>query len=353
MLNKGFLPVTIIALVLVFLISRGCGSSSMSIDDVGVGVSNRTQANVGGEVLDLTADLDPAQVPEMVKQAYLKGAELKKTDKELLTFVIQELSNTLASVSTIDLNEDNTPDPILVVPEGNDEQMTFSIRVPDPGKVSTYPDEPQAWQDIAEKKSIEVLSVTVFPRVEGGKLSRFDVEARPSRQLYERSHHNHYHGSFSSGFFTGMLVNRLFFSPWYGGWYGPGFYGRIGYYNSGYYGRTYGGRDVSQVRSTRTTYSRSKTGSSAMRTSSGKSVNSSLSNQRSTSVSNYKSSAINKRDSSRVKKASGFGGGTTSSKKSSGWGSSSKAKSSSGWGSSWGRSSGRSSWGGGGSRFGK
>ena len=94
MLNKGFLPVTIISLVFVFLIARGCGSSSaMRIDDIGVGVSNRTQASIDGQVLDLTADLDPSQAPEMVKQAYLKGAKLKKEGKELLAFVIQELSN--------------------------------------------------------------------------------------------------------------------------------------------------------------------------------------------------------------------------------------------------------------------
>jgi len=348
MLNKGFLPVTIISLVFVFLIARGCGSSpSMRIDDVGVGVSNRTQASIDGAVLDLTSDLDPAQVPEMVKQSYLKGAQLKKEGKDLLGFVIQDLSNSLASVSTIDLNEDKSPDPIMVIPEGNEEQMTFSIRVPDPSKVKQYPDEAQAWQDIAEKQAIEVLSVTVFPRIEGGQLSKFDVEARPSRQLYESSHRNHYHGSFSGGFFTGMLVSNLFFNP-YGGWYGPGFYGRMGYYNSGYYSSNYGGRNVDNVRRTRTSYSKSTPSSSGMKTSSGKSVNSSLSNQKSGAVSSYKSSAINKRDSSRVKRASGFGGSKTASSKS-GWGSSQKAKPTSGWG----RSSGRSSWGGGGSRFGK
>lgn len=355
MLNKGFLPVTIISLVFVFLIARGCGSSSsaLRIEDVGVGVSNRTQATLDGQVLDLTADLDPSQAPEMVKQAYMKGAQLKKEGKDLLAFVIQELSNSLAGVSTIDLNEDNTPDPILVVPEGNEEQMTFSIRVPDPEKVKTYPDDAAQWHAIATDKAIEVLSVTVFPRIEGGKLSKFDVEARPNSQMYE-GRSQHYHGSFGGGFFTGMLVSRLFFGPSFGGWYGPSFYSNYGYYNSGYYGRNYGGRDVDSVRRTRTTYSKATPSSTGMKTTSGKPVSSSMANQRSSAVSKYKSSAISKRDNTRVKKASGFGSSKPTASKSSGWGSSQKAKpssSSSGWG--WGRSSGRSSWGGGGSRFGK
>jgi uncharacterized membrane protein YgcG len=364
MLNKSFLPATVIGLIFLFLIARGCGSSEqerLSYRDVGVGVSQYSSATVNGVELDLSADLDPSQVPAIVESAYKDGARLKKEGKELLSFVIQDVSQKVSSISTIDLNENQVPDPILIVPEGDQERMTFSIRVPDPIQVPTYPDSADGWQQVAENKAVEVMAVTVFPRLVGGKLDRFDVEAKPNQQLYESSHHHHYHGSFSSGYFTGMMMSSLFFNP-YRGWYGPGFYGNMGYYNSGYYNRNYGGRSVDSTRTTRTTYKKAATSSKPMTTASGKSVSSKLSGQKSSSVSQFKSSAIAKRDTSKVKKASGFGSSkstaSSSTKPKSSWGKSSSSSSSS-WGksssssSSWGRSSGRSSWGGGGSRGGK
>jgi hypothetical protein len=182
-----------------------------------------------------------------------------------------------------------------------------------------------------------------------GQLKRFDVEAKPNAQVYENHPHRSYASSFMSTYFTMRMMDMMFFNP-YRGWYGPGFYGNMGYYGGGYYSNQYGNRTVSNVKQTRTTYSKAKPQSTTMKTNSGKSVSSSLANQKSNSVSKYKSSAINKRNSSVVKKASGFGAKTaTSSKPSSSWGSSRTSSSSS----SWGRSSGRSSWGGGGSRGGK
>jgi hypothetical protein len=345
MLNKNFLPATIIGLLFLFLLARGCGTSGqqrLSYQDVGVGVGQYSTAQLNGEQLDLTADLDPAQVPEIIKSSYLDGAKLKKEGKELLSFVIQDASQKLASISTIDLNKNNVPDPILLVPEGDEERMTFSIRVPDPSLVTTYPTDAAEWQTIADKKAIEVVAVTVFPRLVGGKLDRFDVEARPSQQLYETSHRNHYQSSFMTGYFTATMMNAMFFNP-YRGWYGPGFYGRMGYYSPGYYNSNYGGRTTQSTRTTRTStsYKKATASNSAMKTNSGKTVSSSLSNKKSSAVSSYKSSAIKTRNASAVKKASGFGSSrpAASSKKSSS--------------SSWGRSSGRSSWGGGGSRGGK
>ena len=364
MLNKNFLPITIVGLVFLFLIGRGCDSPKEKLDvsdagkkldvsSVGVGVSQRTTAVLDGEKLDLTADLDPAQVPEIVKLAYLEGAKLEKKDNELLTYVIKEVSNKTAGISTIDLNEDNSPDPILVVPEGDSERMTFSIRIPDPVKVTTYPDTPDEWQSIAENRAIEVLAVTVYPRLNNGQLERFDVEAKPNKQLYESSQSS-YQSSFMSTLFTAYMINRLFFNP-YMGFYGPGFYGHMGYAN-------YGGRDVQSTRTTRTTYNKATPAATSMKTNSGQSVSSSLSSQKSDSVDKFKSTAIQKRETATAQKASGFGGTRPSSATS---GSSSVSKpaassSSSSWGrssgsssSSWGRSSGKSSSGGGGSRGGK
>ncbi len=336
MLNQSFLPFTIIMLMVIFTFARGCGSDDVNYQNVGVGMPQQTMAYLNGEKLDLSSELDPAQVPELVKESYLQAANLKKEGKELISFVIQDISKKVAAISSIDLNNDKTPDPILIVPEGNDEQMTFSIRIPDPEKVKTYPDDPNKWQDIAENQSIEVLSVTVYPRSEGDKLAKMDVEARPNQQVYENHHHHHYHSSFMHGYFTHYMISSLFFNP-YGGWYGPGFYARSGYWGSGYYGNNYSNRTVNDTRTFRKSYNKSPSNTTAMKTGSGKTVNSSLSKQKSSSVSSFKSTAIKKRQTSLAsKKATGFG--------------SSKSKSSS---SSWGRSPSRSSWGGGGSRGGK
>jgi hypothetical protein len=356
MLNNNFLPITVIGIVFIILMARGCGGperiDSYNSDGVGFGVSSQSSARLGEVVLDLTQELDPAQVPEIIKSSYLEGAKNKLEGKELISFVIQDASQKISSISSIDLNEDDIPDPIFIAPEGDEERMTFSVRVPDPGllkTVSDYPNSPDGWQDVAEKKAIEVLHVTVFPRILDGELKRFDVEAKPNAQVYENHSNHSYASSFMSTYFTMRMIDMMFFNP-FGGWYGPGFYGNMGYYGNGYYNNNYGGRNVNNVKSTRTTYKKSSPRSTAMKTNSGKSANSSLSSQKSSSISKYKASAISKRNSSVVKKASGFGGKASSTAKtSSSWGSSSQKASSS----SWGRSSGRSSWGGGGSRGGK
>lgn len=326
----------LLTLFFTVLLLIGCGEEEKAIDysNLGVGVSKRTVAYLKGEKLDLSSELDPSQVPEIVKESYLEAAQLNKKGKEIIKYVIQDVSQKVASISSIDLNKDDVPDPILIVPEGNEESMTYSIRIPDPDKVKNYPDDANAWQEIAEKRSIEVLSVTVFPRVGQNKDVSFDVEARPNKQVYESHHHHHYHSSFLSTYFTYRMMSSLFFNPWYGGWYGPGFYGGMGFYSPGYYGNNYGARNVSSTKTTRRTYKKSPASANAMKTNSGKAVKSSKHNQRSSSVSNYKNSAIKKRNNAvAARKASGFGGA--------------KKKSSS---SGWGRSLNRSSYSGGGSR---
>ncbi|MBF0197567.1 MAG: hypothetical protein HQL32_07645 [Planctomycetes bacterium] len=335
-------PFKILYFIAFCLTLAGCGSEEYDYSNMGVGVSKRTVAVLQGENLDLSSELDPAQVPEIVKEAYLEGADLKKEGKELVQFVIQDISTKIAQISSIDLNEDSIPDPILIVPEGNSESMTFSVRIPDPGQVKSYPDNPNEWQNIAENKAIEVLSVTVFPRKGNGKNPNFDVEARPNRQVYEGHHHHHYHSSFMHTYLTMHMMNSMFFSPF--GWYGPGFYGRMGYYGRGYYGNNYGGRSVSSTKTTRRTYKKSKASSTPLKTNSGKTVRSSLASQKSSAVKSYKSSAIQKRNTATAKRATGFG----SSRKSA------SSKSSSSKSSSWGRSYNRSSsWGGGSRGFGK
>jgi hypothetical protein len=298
----------------------GCGDDEYNYGNVGVGVSKRTVAFLNGDKLDLSSELDPAQIPEIIKNSYIEAAELKKKDKELIRYVIQDISSKIAGISSIDLNKDEIPDPILIVPEGDKESMTYSIRIPDPEKVKTYPDDADAWQKIAENQSIEVLSVTVFPKKGANENVSFDVEARANEQVYERHHSNYYHSSFAHSYFTYRMMGSMFFNPYYGGWYGPGFYGRMGYYRGGYYGSYYGGRNVGTTRTTRKTYNKSSASKSAMKNSSGKSVQSKMHSQKSSGVSNFKNSAIKKRNASSAKKASGFGSSRSSGSKSSSYG---------------------------------
>lgn len=315
---------------LFFLYNCG-GGENTDYSNVGVGVSKRTTAFLKGEKLDLSSELDPSQVPEIVKLSYLEGIELKKKGKELVKFVIQDISQKIAAISSIDLNNDKTPDPILIIPEGTKESMTFSIRVPDPGKVKKYPNSADEWQAIAENRAIEVLSVTVFPRNVNGK-ANMDIEARPHPQAYETHHHHHYQSSFFHSLLTYHMMSSLFFSPF--GWYGPGFYGGMGYWSPGYYQSNYSNRNVSTTRQTRKQYRKSPSSTKAMRTNSGKTVRSSMHSTKNQSLNRYKSSAIQKRKSVVAKKATGFGRSKPrSSQRSSGWGRSYRRSSGGGWGS--------------------
>lgn len=246
-------------LVLISVFLSGCCSSRYDTNNIGVGVSG--MLNDYGE-LDLSKDLDVSLLPDLISQCYEEGLQAGNKGEELQRFVVRKLSEKIREISTIDLNGDGTTDPVLVIPEGDEEQMTFSIRVPNPDEVKSYPSfsDAKAWQDIAENKAVEVVAITAVPKTQSGKVKSMEFESRPSSAYYSSS--QYYHSSFTSNLLTYMVMRDLFFRPY---WYGPSYYGWYG----GYY-RPYAVRNVYSSRRTVTKrYSSGKGSYSRLRTSSG------------------------------------------------------------------------------------
>lgn len=329
--------ISLIFIIVSLIFMSGCGSDRYNSGNVGVGVSG--VLNEFGEV-DLKKDLDASLLPSMLSECYKEVAQQKKKGNELQSAVVKLFSQKIREISTVDLNNDDTADPILVIPEGDNEQMTFSIRVPDPAEVTKYPpftDGP-AWENIAKNKAVELVALTAVPEVNGGKMSGMKMEARTSNAFYSDSHH--YQHNYRSNLLSYLIVRDLFFRPM---WYGPRYYSWYGgYYRPYSLGYVRGGR-TSRV----TRYTSGSTSYGRLRTSSGKlpsrSKNSKMASKKSFS------SASNVRSKSR---SGGFGKSSRSGSKSSGFGRSSSraakssrsSKSSRGWFSSR-SSSGGSRWG--------
>jgi len=300
-----------IGLVLFFLtmVVFGCMSQFEQRYDTGsVGVGVSGIVNSYGEI-DLKKDLDASKLPDVVKEAYKAGANQKLKGVELQTFVVRHLSQSIRDISTVDLNGDGTTDPILVVPEGDNEHMTFSIRVPDPSQVKKYPklSNAAAWEDIGTNKSIELVAVTAVPQIESGKLKGMNFESRPNSHFYSSS--EYYRSSFASNLFTYMIVRDLFFRPM---WFGSPYYGWYG----GYYS-PYSVRNVHRTRSTKVSkYSSGKSSFGRMTTQSGtipkRSKNSQMLSKKSFSASknvrkNIGGKGFGRSASSRSSSRSGFG----------------------------------------------
>lgn len=206
----------------------GCCSERYDTNNVGVGVSGIV--NSYGEI-DLSKDLDASKLPDLIKEAYVDGAKKKLKGEDLQRFVVRQLSERIREISTIDLNGDGVTDPVLVIPEGDDEQMTFSIRVPDPAEVPKYPELSNAseWQDIATNKAIEVVALTAMPQVDAGQVKGLDFESRPNPHFYSNS--SYYRASHTSDLLRYMIIRDMFFRPM---WFGPSYYGWYGGYYSPY-----------------------------------------------------------------------------------------------------------------------
>ncbi|PCJ18051.1 MAG: hypothetical protein COB02_06050 [Candidatus Cloacimonadota bacterium] len=329
--------ISLVAFTLSLFFLVGCGSDRYNSGNVGVGVSGIL--NEYGEV-NLKEDLDASLLPSMLSECYKEAAQQKKKGNELQSAVVRSFSQKIREISTVDLNDDGTADPILVIPEGNDEQMTFSIRVPDPNTVKTYPPFSDAakWEDIAKNKAVELVALTAVPEVNtSGQMSGMKMEARPSNAFYSDSHN--YQHNYRSNLLTYMIMRDMFFRP---SWYGRSYYGWYGgYYRPYSLGHVRGSR-----RTTVTRYSSGKSTYGRLRTSSGKIPSRSKSSKLASKKSF--SSANNVRSKAR---SGGFGKSSRSGSKSSGFGRSSSRASRSSKSSSRGWFSSRSS--SGGSRWGK
>ncbi len=304
---------------LLALFVSGCGSSRYTSENTGVGISMSS-----GEI-DLSEMLDVSKLPALVQSAWEEGLQTKQTKEELQKIVLQKISEKVQAISTVDLNADGNSDPVLVIPDGDEEQMTYSFRVPDPKDVLEYPplSDAKAWQEISENKSVELASVSVIPRAVNGKVEKMDVEARPSSGFYLNQ--PYYTSSFTSNLLTYMIVRDLFFRPM---WFGPSYYG--------WYGSHYRPMSTSHVASTRTVtnYSSGSSSWNRAKTDSGKipstSKGSELASQKSFSAAKdmrakapasggFGNKSAQTASGSRAPASGGFGRSSSSSSSSRGW----------------------------------
>ena len=174
------------------------------------------------QALNLDKDLNVALLPEIGKQVVQEGAKKGLKDQAFLQYMVGETSNRVREISTIDLNQDGTADPILVKPEPvkGEQYVILSIQVPEPKAYPLPPATDQAaWKNV---ETLEVATMTVALNAQ-----ELTVEAQPNQHMYPNSHQNHYVAHDRSAEFLHMYMTlrmmEWMFMPRFYGFYGPGF----------------------------------------------------------------------------------------------------------------------------------
>ena len=202
-----------------------------SSQNIPIGVSNQLNPEAIEKLgIDLTNHLDPKLVPEITSEALMETSQAQVSDDQFLATLVSKISNKIREISTIDLNEDGIADHILIVPQtekGDTDFLVFSILVPDPSKVKSLPSgsDGEAWKDIAENKSIEIMTSSVV-QSSGDQVT---MQSTPNPQMYQSTgapYSPYYSSGYSmtSLFMTSMMMSMLFRPPYiWGGGFGYGY----------------------------------------------------------------------------------------------------------------------------------
>ena len=202
-----------------------------SSQNIPIGVSDQLNAEAIEKLgIDLTEHLDPKLIPEITSEALRETSQAQVSDKDFLPTLVSKISNKVRAISTIDLNQDGMADHVLIVPKtekGDADFLVFSILVPDPSLVSVLPSgsDQAAWKDIAENKSIEIMTASVV-RSSGDLLT---MQSTPNPQMYQSAGapYSPYYGSgysMTNLFMTSMMMSMLFRPPYiWGGGFGYGY----------------------------------------------------------------------------------------------------------------------------------
>jgi len=312
--STDFLLVVIIILGAYWLFfedDQGQQNSYMS-SNVPIGISdNFNQQAIEKLGLDLTENLDPRLIPDLMTEAMRVTVQSNPSEQDFLPTLVNRISNKIRDISTIDLNEDGIADPILVVPNqesSGTEYLVFSILVPDPAEITSLPpgSDQTAWRDIAENKSIEIMTTSAVKSAE----DQMTVQSAPNPQMYQSTGTPYppYYStgpSLSSIFLTSMAASMMT------NWMFMPSYGMGGYGN--YYSQPRAVSSIQQNRSAAaSSYGRANSSTSAAKTMGGTSV--SANKFRSTS-----NKSMNQIKSSRYRsakrKAAGTGFGRTQTSK--------------------------------------
>ena len=204
---------------------------NFSSQNVPIGVSNQLNSKALEKLgIDLTEHLDPKLVPAITSEALKEATQANVSEEKFLPTLVSIISNKIRDISTIDLNEDGIADPVLIVPQtetGDSDFLVFSILIPDPSEVNVLPSgsDQEAWRNIAENKSIEIMTASVV-RDSGDQLT---MQSAPNPQMYQSSGAPYppYYGtgySMTSLFMTSMMMSMLFRPPFmWGGGFGYGY----------------------------------------------------------------------------------------------------------------------------------
>ncbi|MCH1520652.1 MAG: hypothetical protein L7T82_03900 [SAR324 cluster bacterium] len=272
--------------------------------NVPIGISDQLNPEALEKLgIDLTEHLDPKLIPAITSESIRETTQENVSKDSFLPILVSKISNKIRDVSTIDLNKDGIADPVLIVPQtetGDSDFLVFSILVPDPDKVNVLPSvsDNGAWREIAENKSIEIMTASVV-RGSGDKMN---MQSAPNPQMYQSSGTPYppYYGtgySMTNMFMTSMMMSMLFRPPYmWGGGYGYGYGG--------------GPRAVSSVQNRRgsatSSLKKASPSKSAVKTGSGRSVSSNKFRSTSKkSLNNIKSTKF--RSANRKASGGGFG----------------------------------------------
>ncbi|MBF0278308.1 MAG: hypothetical protein HQM13_10970 [SAR324 cluster bacterium] len=300
--TKGIL-IAIFLLIGYWIFFKGDGrqvQKSMTLPDrTVVGVSDTlNQAAIEELGVDLTENLDPKVVPGLVEEAMKETVNSGAQEKDFAQTLVTKVSNKIRDISTIDLNNDGIADPVMVVPQAlaeDSENLLLSIRVPDPSEVKTLPEgsDQKAWVDIAENKSIEIMSTAAIKENDQNMM----IQTAPNQQLYSghSQPYYHHHTSLSSILMTSMMMNWMF---------APRYYGGFGAYGAGYAPRTT--TAISQNRNV-AGLSKAAPSSTAAKNSRGQSVASTSKKVPPKSLNQIKSTQFKSRNSQNVTRSGGFG----------------------------------------------
>ena len=281
--------------------SRGFNFTNQNVP---IGISDQLNPEALEKLgIDLTEHLDPKLIPAITSEAIRETTQENVSKDSFLPILVSKISNKIRDVSTIDLNKDGIADPVLIVPQtetGDSDFLVFSILVPDPDKVNVLPSvsDNGAWREIAENKSIEIMTASVV-RGSGDKMN---MQSAPNPQMYQSAGTPYppYYGtgySMTNMFMTSMMMSMLFRPPYmWGGGYGYGYGG--------------GPRAVSSVQNRRgaatSSLKKASPSKSAVKTSSGRSVSSNKFRSTSKkSLNNIKSTKF--RSANRKASGGGFG----------------------------------------------
>jgi hypothetical protein len=267
---KAFI-VMFLGLFAISMLAR-CPKQKQSQESYTVGVG---QAQVQAKI-DLTDQLNPAILPDVLKDVLASIQVKEKPDsKKFQQLVVQRFSQAVMDDPEVnyrvDMNEDGTIDPLMIVPESVEgEGATYSLRVPDPGSYPRDPTGNEDWDRIANKESIELVEVGItFDEVN----KQVAISSTPNGHVYENSGHNahytqnygHHHHSWIQTYFQYRLFSMMLFGPY--GWGFGSFYG--GYYG-GFYRPYATAARAGSVTPTR--YANAPRSNQALKSSSGKTV---------------------------------------------------------------------------------